>query len=58
MEMPRKKVMIRLQWNIVSKQERVKTLRAIMVEFLLPRIDFVIILDVIEGIRSQYSKTT
>ena len=58
MEIPRKKVMIRLQWNIVSKQESVKTLRAIMVEFLLPRIDFVIILDVVEGIRNQYSKTT
>ena len=39
-------------------QESVKTLRAIMVEFLLPRIDFVIILDVIEGIRNQYSKKT
>ena len=38
--------------------ESVKTLRVIMVEFLLSSIDVVIIIDVIEGIISQHSKTT
>lgn len=39
-------------------KEGVKTLRLIMVELLLSRIDVLIILDVIEGIRSQYGRIT